>query len=173
MKINNKGLSYIELILVISIATLLTGLVSISMGTVNRNNVQKAASSLESGFKTAQVSSMAKGSERGALYIYNRGGKCYYSIGSIGNEETKISSTACKVNINISGDNKEVSGGFVARFVFNPTTGGCLGADWSPDSGNNWNIGSSFNVGDIVVSNRSGKHVDMKLLKMTGKIEMN
>lgn len=173
MKIHNKGLSYIELILVISIATILTGLASITMAVVNRNNITKAGDSLESGFKSAQIASLAKGSDRGALYVYGKGGRCYYSIGSIGSEESKISSSALKVTINISGTNRNVTDGFVARFRFDPATGGSKGVDWSSNGGSSWTNATSFNVGDIVVSNKSGKKVTLNLRKMTGKIEIN
>lgn len=170
MKINNKGLSYIELILVISIASILTGLLAISLGTVNRNNVQKAADSLQSGFKTAQTSSMAKGKEKGALYVYSKKGKCYYSIGQMGAEEQKISSTAIKVIFNIDGTDRVVKDGFVAKFKFDPATGGSLGADYSTNNGVNWTTASAYNLGQLTVTNKSGKMVKLMIRKVTGKI---
>lgn len=57
---NNRGFSYVELILVLAIMAIATGLISLSIGLVGRTNVSKGADKLYSSFEQARASAMGK-----------------------------------------------------------------------------------------------------------------
>ena len=88
IKLNNKGISYIEFILVITIMILLTGFASITMSVVNRNNVNKAADKIVTGMNHFKTLSLSKGSKKGAITFASSGGRTYYYYGE---EETLCS----------------------------------------------------------------------------------
>ena len=85
---NNRGFSYVEMILVIAIIAILIGLVGLSMGLIDRTNISKATSNLESAMNRARTTSMARGSNAGKIEIVNVDGWYYYSIG--GGEQVKL-----------------------------------------------------------------------------------
>ncbi len=78
---DNKGLSYIELILVIAIMTMMAGIATISMGMVNRNNINRASDKVISAFNEARSNALSKGSDNGWLNVTNKDGIIYYNIG--------------------------------------------------------------------------------------------
>ena len=140
MNYKNKGMSYIELVLVMGIAGLLIMFVTFSVATVSRNNCSKGAKKLENAFATAQAMSMAKGKETGRLYIIIRDNKCSYIIGSqnfISIDECKAGKSKnenvlftkpCTLRINMNGVSYYPvvyggSGTEVYSFTFEPTTG--------------------------------------------------
>lgn len=81
MKNNNKGFSYVEMIVVIAIMALMVGMITISIGTVNRNRVNRASESLETVVDKARVSAMTKGATRGYLNIAKDGNSIYAAVG--------------------------------------------------------------------------------------------
>lgn len=81
MKTNNKGFSYVEMVVVIGIMALMVGMITISIGTVNRNRVNRASEALESVIKTARVSAMTKGATHGYLNIAKDGNTVYAAVG--------------------------------------------------------------------------------------------
>lgn len=85
---NNKGFSYVEMILVLAIIAILIAMIGLSMGLVSRTNISKATSNLESAMNRARTTSMARGSDDGAIKITNIDGWYYYSIG--GGEQVKL-----------------------------------------------------------------------------------
>lgn len=82
MKTDNKGFSYVELILVIAIMAILVGLTALSMGLVSRTNVTRGAEKLYSSLSQARSASLAKGTQNGALTISCVGGKYYCYVGN-------------------------------------------------------------------------------------------
>lgn len=92
MKKNNKGFSYIELILVLAIMAIMVGLITLSIGTVSRANVNRGAEKLESFLNRARSNTMARGTERGMLSISCEDGAYYCYVGSPAaiNKETEL-----------------------------------------------------------------------------------
>lgn len=82
MSKNNKGFSYVELILVIAIMAIMVGIVGLSMGLISRTNVNKAASNLESSMNQARSLAMAKGTSNGVVDIFRNGDIYYIFVGN-------------------------------------------------------------------------------------------
>lgn len=80
---NNKGLSYVELLIVIAIMILLTGVTTVSIGLSTRANATKTADRLVTALKTSRTYSLAKGTERGAFHIKKSGNVYEFSIGTL------------------------------------------------------------------------------------------
>lgn len=72
---NNKGLTMIELIVVIAVATILVGMATITLSVVNSGNTTKSASQLRSLLTKSKMESMAKGNTRGQIIVNPNGGK--------------------------------------------------------------------------------------------------
>lgn len=81
MKNNNKGFSYVEMIVVIGIMALMVAMITISIGTVNRNRVNRASEAMESMVKNARVSAMTKGATYGYLNVAKDGSAIYAAVG--------------------------------------------------------------------------------------------
>ena len=81
MKNNNKGFSYVEMIVVIGIMALMVGMITISIGTVNRNRVNRASEAMQSMVKKARVSAMTKGATHGYLNVAKEGNSIYAAVG--------------------------------------------------------------------------------------------
>ena len=85
---NNKGVTIIEMIVVLAIIAILSGLIGLTYQYIHNANVQRAGENLAAALKAARTTTMAKGTENGKLNIIVEGGKMYYTIGdSIEKEE--------------------------------------------------------------------------------------
>ncbi len=129
MKNNNKGFSYVELILVLAIMSLMIAMIGLSYGLVTRNNVTKAAAKMESLFNTARITSLSKGSEAGALNFRAENGIIYYGIGKYDAdpdhnevEWVKFAQSPVYVTLSNSGGNVDL-GTSVVTFKYNPSSG--------------------------------------------------
>ena len=78
---NNKGFSLIEVLVVIAIMSVMTGLAALSISLVHNANVNDACNKIESALSSARVTSMAKGQEAGKITFIMDGGSLYYTIG--------------------------------------------------------------------------------------------
>ena len=79
MKKNNKGMSLVEIIIVIAIVGILAA-ASVSMaGNIKYANTQKAVESIEDKLDNLQVTTMSKASKQ-YLYIYRKGGNYYAKV---------------------------------------------------------------------------------------------
>lgn len=78
---SNKGFSLVELLVVVAIMAVATGLVSITYTLITNANVSKAANTLDTAFNKARVESMAKGPDAGQLTVWSTSGILYYTIG--------------------------------------------------------------------------------------------
>lgn len=96
---NNKGLSYIELMLVVSIIVIFTGVASLSIGLISRSNVNKAVKELNSAFSRAQSMSMTKGQANGCLTIMVDNGKYYYYFGKDSANKVKFATSPCTIRL--------------------------------------------------------------------------
>ena len=84
---NNKGISYVEMIIVIAIIAILTTLGTVTISVVNNANLNKASSGLQQAIASARAQSMARGSDAGKLHVYAKTGGIYYTIGTSGEEQ--------------------------------------------------------------------------------------
>jgi len=146
-KYNNKGITYVELIIVISIMSIMAGFVTISMGTVYRNNVGRASDSLESAAKEARNTSLAKGTENGCLNLLYENGKLFAYVG----QEVKSANELKSNNYNVVAQGLDSNGGLHVKYYdadgnnysdsplsgtlycikFKQSTGECLGLQHS------------------------------------------
>lgn len=81
MNKNNKGFSYIELVLVLGIIAVLLSVMALSMGLVSRTNVNKACDNLATVLSQARSTTMAKGQDNGSLCILYEDETYYYFVG--------------------------------------------------------------------------------------------
>lgn len=113
-KNNNKGFSYVEMIVVIGIIAIVVGLIGLSVGLINRTNVAKAGDRAMSVLNEARVASLTKGADKGVCNFVIRNGQLYAYIGEpLANDQVnfstqrweKICSRAIEVGFaDISGD---------------------------------------------------------------------
>lgn len=68
-KINNKGFSYVEMIIVLAIMGIMVGFLSISISTNYRNEVARTAEKFESRVNQARTAALTKGTANGNLNI--------------------------------------------------------------------------------------------------------
>lgn len=161
MKVSNKGISYIELILVIGISAMLVGLASLSIGIISRNNAEKAATKLEAAFSHAQALSMAKGQTNGSLTITSDGSSYYYYYGTDDSAKSKFASSPCKVELIADDGTVTPINASGAKFYFKPTTG-------SIDS----TVAGSCGSYKVKIANGGKTEVFLKVYKTTGKCEL-
>jgi len=79
---SNKGFTLFELIVVMAIGVILTGILAISINYVHNANVTAAANKLDAAINTARVKSMTQGPDAGELTIYVDNGILYAQIGT-------------------------------------------------------------------------------------------
>lgn len=128
---NNKGMSYIELILVISIALILTGIGTFSFGMIRRTSISKAADRTISKVNEARNASLVKGTNKGVLAFYNKNGSLYCYIGedftSVDmNSQTweKICSKPVTLKVTtVDGSTSELGDGGFVKTKFKQSTG--------------------------------------------------
>lgn len=82
---NNKGFSYVEMLMVLAIMAIMIGMVTISVGLVSRNTVSRTSEKLESLVNKARTTAMTKGSTNGYLFLAEVNGSVYAYVG---NKET-------------------------------------------------------------------------------------
>jgi len=78
---NNRGFSYVEMLMVLAIMAIMVGLVTISIGLVGRNSVKRTGEELESLIKKARTSALTKGTGQGYLNIALVDGAVYAYVG--------------------------------------------------------------------------------------------
>ena len=78
---NNFGVTIIEMIVVMAIIAILSGLIGLTYQYIHNANVQKAGENLAAALKAARTMSMSKGTEKGRLNLISEGGRLYYTIG--------------------------------------------------------------------------------------------
>ncbi|MCR5847088.1 MAG: prepilin-type N-terminal cleavage/methylation domain-containing protein [Lachnospiraceae bacterium] len=82
MKKYNKGFTFYELLVVISIMSLMVGFITISLSTVYRNNINRASDNMESALKTARANAISKGTDNGWVSFYSKDNNIYALIGT-------------------------------------------------------------------------------------------
>ncbi len=163
---NNKGLSYVEVMIVLGIGAILTSLAFIGLGFISRNNVTKSCDKLETAFSHAQSMSMAKGSTKGSITIVGDSGSYYYYFGPSSTNKTKFAQSPCVVTGVDAGDGSDIPIGSTGlRYYFVANTGGIQTTDTD-----------SYNAHEcytIRITNGSGNSMDLNISKITGKVSVD
>ena len=178
LKYKNKGISYIEFILVIAIMILLTTLATVTMSIVNRNNVTKGADRVTSGISHAKTLSLSKGSKKGSITFAAQGSRIYYYYGENSGDKYSVCSSPCTMTITVNGAPYNISGNTRVRFKISQSTGAFTGADMSADGGasfttivNNTNSFSGQNR--ITINNHHGKEAKIDLNIHVGTVKVS
>ncbi len=100
LKDDNRGVTLFEMIIVMAIIVILSGLIGFTIQYVHNANVQKAGETLAKAIVAARTTTMTKGRENGRRTLYSEGGKLYYTIGD-SNEKEQISTQT--INFYIAG----------------------------------------------------------------------
>ena len=140
--VKNKGFTFYELLIVITVIALMAGFTTITIGTVYRNNAKRAADSISSSIKSARTNALSKGKKSGYVNFYNLNGDFYVYVGeeilpstNPVNFSTQKWELVCSNMdyIGIGFDNGAgytqipLNPGALATFGFKQSTGECLG----------------------------------------------
>ncbi len=97
---SNKGMSIMELLLVIMISLLILTLLLISYNVVNNANVTKAAKRMENVLKTTKVAAMARGQDAGVVQFTVENGRVFaVTAAGTGDEKKEL---ICNANVVLS-----------------------------------------------------------------------
>ena len=164
IKANNKGFSYVEMIIVLAIMMIMVGFLTISIGTNRRNEVARAAEKFESRVNQARVAALTKGNaNNGHLNIAFVDG-AYYTY--VGEEVTDINLVKAKgeklcngnVHVTIAGPINAASP--YARLKFKQSSGGLVDA-----------YGNDFTMDLNIMFEKNLSSVHYSIDGLTGKIE--
>ena len=166
MKKNNKGLSYVELLIVIAIMAIAVGLITLSIGLVNRTSINRGIEKVGSSLNQARNTAMARGSERGTIEISCSGGKYYCYVGSLSSPNKadltqELVAPPAKVYYKVAGSDT-----LIAVTETNP-----LVIRYNQSTGAFKPLASGEYCSYIVLSN-GDQSVAMKLYPATGKSEL-
>ncbi len=92
--VKNKGFTYYELLIAITIMTLMVGFTTIGVSTAYRNSVKRSAEKIESACKEARNNALAKGNQVGYANFYRKDGRLYCHVGD------EINASTNPVNLN-------------------------------------------------------------------------
>lgn len=177
---NNRGITYLELIIVITISTIIVGFSTITIGTVYRNNVGRTADKLYSVINQTRNNAMTNGSKRGWLTLIYHDNKVYYRIGekvpyiSSGqyydsySDWNKLCSDPVKIKYGVF----DLSEDEPIELAFKQSTGDCLGIYEPEAEATGVTMGPI--IGDYVsFSALKGTNYNSEMLvyKIGGKIE--
>ena len=129
---NDKGFSYVEMILVLGIMTIMLAMITISMGTIRRNNVLRTAEKMETLVNKARNTALTKGTANGVLNVAKIDNDVYAYVGTgiselnEGNINTfKVKGEKiCSSDITIIINGVSTDSGSVAQIGFKQSTGG-------------------------------------------------
>ncbi len=182
---NNKGISYIEVILVLTIMILLTGFASVTMAIVNRNNVTKGADRIESGFAHAKTLSLSKGSDKGCITFAADGSKCYYYYGDNVGDKYAVCNSPCTLSIFVNDSDPahayNINSSTQIRYIFDKSKGTLEKVQVSINNTPFTDLVQDMahfstdnkDKNKIVIDNHHGKSVDLYLLVHVGKISVS
>ena len=163
-----KGLSMIELIIVVGIIGLLTGFITIGFGYIQSGNIRSAAKDITSNLSKLKYDAMSN-EEMPVMYIYNIGGQYYMYCASkeVANasELTKDKgSVLCNSNCKITYEGgKPISEGAHIKIAYKKSGGLSSVSSLTKD------------ISDITVSKKEGKGTSyvITIYKETGKCTMS
>lgn len=162
-----KGLSMIELIIVISIMGLMTGFATIGFGYIQSGNIRSAAMSINSSLSQLKYDAMSK-EDMPFMYIYKANGQYYMycSKGEVASSELTAAngSVLCNSNCKIT-----FNGGTTVD------TGSYIRIAYKKSGGLSSKSNLSNDISDITISKASGSGSSYKITiyKETGKHTMS
>ena len=163
---HNEGYSYVEMLMVLAIMAIMVGMVTVSVGLVNRNTAARTSEKLETLANKARTYALTKGKNKGCLNIAEYNGDVYAYVGErIPNSQTdQVKEKGSKIcngqyEVIVSGKSTCPSGGAekeVLHIGFKQSTGGIDSAD-----------------GNVVVVKKKGttKSNSFTIYTQTGKIK--
>ena len=161
--LNSKGFSYIEMIIVLAIMGIMVGMVTMSIGTIGRNNVLRTSEKLESLVNKARTNALTKGTANGCLNIVKLDdGKVYAYVGKsidvIDDDTTalikKEGEVVCSGDIIVNVDASSTESGSICQVFFKQSTGGL-------DKATN----------STIMVKKNNKSATFTILNATGKIK--
>lgn len=155
---DNKGVTIIELLLVIGISLLILVFLLISYNVVNNSNTTKAAKRLETVLKNAKVLAMSRGQDAGVVNITVENGKVF-AESAPGTAHAK-KELICNANVILS-----VGTGGVAPVVGTTSTPAVVAFN------TNGRLRGSITTGDFFVLSKGTKMFKVVVYKDTGAIE--
>lgn len=162
---NNKGFSLVELIVVIAIMGVLTGIITISTRTILGSRVKECAANIESQLKMARETTMGK--SRVTLKIYrNESGEYYSELTTYDADQTTVLSTD-KKRVGRKSITLKYSTDSVSYTTMNNSDSFIVEYDRSSGAMKN----QSSCVREIVISSGS-KEKKIKMYPETGKVEV-
>ena len=159
-KLDNKGFSYVEMIIVLALMTMLVGFLTISISSNKRHEVERTAEKMESLVNKARTSALTKGTERGVMNVAKVGGYIYYYVGEKIDDDQpeqvkakgeKLCQAGTLEVVILSGSTNDL---MVHRLHFKQSTGGLTGGDV-----------------EVKVRNNDGKESSFTVIGSTGKID--
>ena len=142
-KNNNKGFSYVEMLMVLAIMAIMIGLVTISVGMIGRNTVSRTLEKVETLCNKARTKALTKGSDQGYLNLAQFNDGVYAYVGEmiddahrdkIRAEGEKICSKDYEVGTNFTNNSDPdntpglwTGDGGIHRVAFLQSTGGVIG----------------------------------------------
>lgn len=127
MKKHSKGFSMIELIIVVAIIGIFTGLVSIGFGYIQSGNLRSAAQTINSNLSKLKYDAMSKENKQ-YMYIYQTGNGYYFLCSD--QEESSLSFTSgvgqqiCNSSCSITVDGGTPIGTTPKRIAYKKGSGG-------------------------------------------------
>ncbi len=188
-KLDNRGLSLIELVVVIAIITVLAGTIAITAGSISRYNVKKMAETFDQGLSRTQTLCMGKDRANTYLVVYKEGGSTKMKVTRLELDETGAPKEVVDTTeYDLGSDKNEVkcldaSGnelGFPFAISFDRASGAYKGqvklksgsTEADLDSNNKLQYYDKF-VDKVTFANEGGNNlITVKLFKYTGKHEI-
>lgn len=135
MRKNNKGFSYVEMLMVLAIMAIMIGMITISVGFIGRNTVSRTLEKVESLCNRARTNALTKGSPNGYLNMAEFGDGVYGYVGKMVQDDDidyirengqKICSKDYEIMTNFVGLGS-TSDGQIHRIAYKQSTGGVIG----------------------------------------------
>ncbi len=174
MKIKNKGVTYYELLIVIAIMSLMVAFATISIGTVHRNNVYRAADNIESSVKAARNNALSKGNKYGYVNFYYKDKKLFVNFGDLVTSYDSSKQDWRQISYSIDGVKITYSDGSsfhncyngdLFNLSFKQSTGECFGLMLPYEA-------STIYPGDVIIEVKNGKNTAKVNVGQFGKIEV-
>jgi len=140
---NNKGFSYVEMLMVLAIMAILIGLVTLSVGVIGRNTVSRTLEKVETLCNKARTNALTKGTSSGYLNIAQFNDGVYAYVGEMIEDDNKdkirkdgekICSKEYEIGTNFSNNDDPdntvglwTGDGGIHRVAFVQSTGGVIG----------------------------------------------
>lgn len=132
---NNKGFSYVEMLMVLAIMAIMIGMVTISVGLISRNTVSRTLEKVESLCNRTRINALTKGSTQGYLNMAQFSDGVYAYVGEMVMDDNidkirekgeKICSKDYEIMTNFVGLGSTSDGG-IHRIGYKQSTGGVIG----------------------------------------------